>query len=181
MPQGRPFQRLVRPLLPMVSWMTARYIAYHRRRLAPKATSIPQEVRTFLQDYFSPAVLTESRSVQATMPEPMLYPLVGLFGIKGLLEMSSIGAITLVDVVAYPGELDRARLFHELVHVVQYRVLGLRRFAQLYVKGFLEGRGYEGIPLERQAYELGARFERRPEEIFSVEEDVIRRLETGLL
>jgi hypothetical protein len=125
--------------------------------------------------------LTETRIVRATMPEPMLYPLVSLLGIKGLLEMSSIGAITLVDVVAYPDQLDRDTMFHELVHVVQYRVLGLRRFARLYVKGFLEGRGYEGIPLEQQAYELGARFKRRPEDIFSVEDDVIRRLETGVL
>jgi hypothetical protein len=165
----------------MVWWMTARYIAYHRRRLAPQATFIPQEVRASLQNHFPPAVLRDTRIVQATMPEPILYPLAGLFGIKGLLEMSSIGAMTLVDVVAYPDELERDTLFHELVHVVQYRVLGLRRFARLYVKGFLEGCGYEGIPLERQAYELGARFEKRPEDFFSVEEDVIRRLEAGRL
>ncbi len=181
MPQAATIPRLMRPLVPMVSWMTARYIDYHRRRLAPKAASIPQEVRASLQNHFSPAVLAETRIVRATMPEPMLYPLVGLFGIKGLLEMSSIGAITLMEVVAYPDELDRDTLFHELVHVVQYRVLGLRRFARLYVQGFLAGGGYEGIPLERQAYELGARFESRPEDIFSVEEDVIRRLETGRL
>jgi hypothetical protein len=179
--QAAPIPRRIRPLFPTVSWLTARYIAYHRRRLAPQAISIPQDARASLQKHFPPAVLTDTRIVQATMPEPILYPLVGLFGIKGLLEMSSIGAITLVDVVAYPDELDRDTLFHELVHVVQYRVLGLRRFARLYVKGFLEGRGYEGIPLERQAYELAARFDRHPEEIFSVEEDVIRRLETGLL
>jgi hypothetical protein len=102
-------------------------------------------------------------------------------GIKGLLEMSSISAITLVDVVAYPERLNRSTLFHELVHVVQYRVLGLKRFAELYVKGFLSGGGYEGIPLELQAYELGARFDREPDKIFSVEEDVIRRNEAGLL
>jgi hypothetical protein len=104
-----------------------------------------------------------------------------VFGIRGLLEMSSIGAITLVDVVAYSDELDRSTIFHELVHVVQYRVLGLKRFAQLYVKGFLEGGGYDGIPLEQQAYELGARFDRRPEDKFSVEEDVIRRHADGRL
>jgi hypothetical protein len=115
------------------------------------------------------------------MPEPILYPLVKILGIAGLLEMSSIGAITLVDVVAYPEELDCGTLFHELVHVVQYRVLGLKRFAELYVKGFLSGGGYEGIPLERQAYELGARFDSDPRQAFSVEEDVIRRHEAGLL
>jgi hypothetical protein len=181
MPQAAPIPRLVQPLVPLISWTTARYIAYHRRRLAPQATSIPGELLTSLHQYFPPTVLAKTRIVRSTMPEPLLYPLVGLLGIKGLLEVSSIGAITLVDVVAYPDELDCETLFHELVHVVQYRILGLKRFARFYVKGFLKGGGYKGIPLEQQAYELGARFERDSEKVFSVEEDVIRRLENGLL
>lgn len=181
MPQAASIPRLVQPLVPLISWMTARYIAYHRRRLGTLGTSIPGELLTSFHQYFPPAVLAETRIVQTTMPEPLLYPLVALFGVKGLLEMSSIGAITLVDVVAYPDELDRDTLFHELVHVVQYRVLGLKQFARLYVTGFLKGGGYEGIPLERQAYELGARFQRDPEKVFSVEEDVIRRLDSALL
>jgi hypothetical protein len=123
--------------------------------------------------FFPPAVLAETRIIQARMPEPILYPLARILGIKGLLGMSSIGAITLMDVVAYPDELDCSTLFHELVHVVQYRVLGLKRFAHLYVKGFLEGGGYEGIPLERQAYQLGTRFDRWSI-VFSVEQEVIR-------
>ena len=115
------------------------------------------------------------------MPDPILYPLVRVFGIKGMLQMSSIGAITLLDVVAYPEELDSSTLFHELVHVVQYRVLGWKEFARLYVRGFLERGGYEGIPLERQAYQLGTRFDRWPKGLFSVEEEVIRWHSAGKL
>jgi len=95
--------------------------------------------------------------------------------------MSSIGAITLMDVVAYPEHLDLGTLFHELVHVVQYRVLGLKRFSELYVKGFLLRGGYARIPLEQQAYALGARFDESPGIEFSVEEEVIRRHEAGTL
>lgn len=36
-------------------------------------------------------------------------------------------------------------LFHELVHVEQYRQLGIPRFAELYVCGFLNGGTYEAI------------------------------------
>jgi len=104
-----------------------------------------------------------------------------MLGIEGVLEMSSIGAITLVDLVAYPHPMHRKTLFHELVHAVQYQVLGLRRFADLYVRGFLNHGGYDGIPLERQAYELEERFSRKPKKIFSVEEDVVQRLHSGLL
>jgi hypothetical protein len=37
---------------------------------------------------------------------------------------------------------DYGLLFHELVHVEQYRQLGIPRFAELYVRGFLSGGGY---------------------------------------
>jgi hypothetical protein len=36
------------------------------------------------------------------------------------------------------------------------------RFAELYVRGFLNGGGYNGIPLEINAYGLGCRFEGSP-------------------
>jgi hypothetical protein len=161
--------------------MTARYIGYHRKRLFPKSSSIPADTQAQLRAFFPGTVLEETRIIQAVMPEPVVYPLVKRLGVKGLLEMSAIHAITLMDVVAYPDEIDLDTLFHELVHVVQYRVLGLKRFAELYVKGFLGGGGYEGIPLEKQAYELGDRFRERPTKAFSVEEDVIRRRRDGSL
>jgi hypothetical protein len=63
-------------------------------------------------------------------------------------------------------------LFHELVHVEQYRQLGIPRFAELYVRGFLSGGGYEGVPLEINAYDLGGRFERSPLARFSVADEV---------
>ena len=44
-----------------------------------------------------------------------------------------------------------------LVHVVQYRLLGIEEFARLYVRGYLHG-GYDGTPLEICAYQLDGRF-----------------------
>jgi len=172
---------LIKPAVPLITWLTARYIAHHRARLAPGSEPIKGGLQTQLREFFPGPILEGARTVRAVMPDPMFYPLVRIFGISGLLEMSSIGAITLIDVIAYPEELDRSKLFHELVHVVQYRVLGLRRFAELYVKGFLNVGGYEAIPLERQAYELEERFSRNPKDLFSVEEDVIRRHHAGQL
>ena len=161
--------------------MTARYIAHHRRRLFPESRGIPATDLKEFASFFPEAVLTDARIVCASMPNPRFYFLAGLLGIQGVLEMSAIGAITLVDVIAYPERMDRSTFFHELVHVVQYRVLGLRKFARLYVTGFLNGGGYEGIPLERQAYELEEQFSRYPKKIFSVENDVKERLQAGRL
>jgi hypothetical protein len=71
--------------------------------------------------------------------------------------------------------LTEALLFHELVNAVQYK-LGLRGFAEHYVRGFLRGGSYEEIPLEKQAYELEARFAEDRDTGFSVEAEVKLRM-----
>lgn len=55
-------------------------------------------------------------------------------------------------------------LFHELVHVAQYRHLAglwsVRGFLSLYLRQWVEGgRSYAAIGLEQQAYDLQTRFE----------------------
>jgi hypothetical protein len=68
-------------------------------------------------------------------------------------------------------------LFHECVHVVQYALLGLDRFVDDYVSGWaMNGRQYERIPLEAEAYQLQAAFTNKPDVAFSVEAAVRRRL-----
>ena len=50
-------------------------------------------------------------------------------------------------------------LFHEIVHVVQYRLLGVRGFAEQYIRGWARsGFDYREIPLEVEAYALEAEF-----------------------
>ena len=50
--------------------------------------------------------------------------------------------------------------FHELVHVVQYGVLGVEKFATEYVMGWAQnGMDYFKIPLEVQAYDLQGQFD----------------------
>jgi hypothetical protein len=47
--------------------------------------------------------------------------------------------------------------FHELIHVIQWRVLGAERFLRSYADG-LECFGYRDSPLEVMAYDAEARF-----------------------
>jgi hypothetical protein len=70
-------------------------------------------------------------------------------------------------------------LFHELVHVERYRQLGVPSFSGLYVRGFLNGGGYAAIPLERNAYMLGGRYEEDPARPFSVAEEVAEWIAEG--
>src|SRR4051812_10625011 len=83
-----------------------------------------------------------------------------------------MAGITFQDVVIHVEPLTETLLFHKLVHAVQYKHLGLRGFADAYVRGFLRGGSYEQIPLEKQAYELEGRFAADPAATFSVEVDV---------
>ena len=171
----------VRPLLPVISFLTAQYIARQRRHLLPLGQSIAPEFVRRLSGFFPESVLQETRVVETQVPSPSFYPLVRRLGIGEFPEMSAIGAITFVDLIAYPERLGIHTLFHELVHVMQYRLLGLRRFSRNYVRGFVNGGGYDGIPLERQAYELEEKFSQNPRDCFSVEDDVKARWQAGRL
>ncbi len=69
---------------------------------------------------------------------------------------------------------DESLYFHELVHVIQWRMLGAERFLFLYADG-LERFGYRKCPLEVMAFELQARFHAECPP-FDVEAEAGRRL-----
>jgi len=75
-------------------------------------------------------------------------------GFKNLPDFSRMAAITFCDLVVSHEPFTGPLLLHELVHVEQYRQLGVERFAELYVNGFLSGGSYEEIRLEINAYGL---------------------------
>jgi hypothetical protein len=68
--------------------------------------------------------------------------------------------------------IDESLHFHELVHVIQWQVLGPKDFLLLYATGLAE-RGYRHCPLEEMAYDHQRRFE-SGEPPYSVEENVWR-------
>jgi hypothetical protein len=60
-------------------------------------------------------------------------------------------------------------LFHALVHAAQFEILGLERYAEFFVRGFLRARSHVSVPIEMQAFSLEAKFAENPNEPFSVE------------
>jgi hypothetical protein len=54
---------------------------------------------------------------------------------------------------------EEALHFHELIHVIQWRLLGPERFLEAYANG-LDEFGYENSPLEKMAYDAEASFKR---------------------
>jgi hypothetical protein len=71
------------------------------------------------------------------------------------------------------GADDEGLHFHEMIHVVQWRLLGARQFAAMYADG-LEAFGYRNSPLEKMAYDAQGSFARA--ERFDAEKLVAEKL-----
>jgi hypothetical protein len=162
------------------SWV-ATYIAEQRAASQEKAVPIPSEYVRELRSFFPVDVLDGVRVVRGRARKPRFYSQLRALGIRNLPPFSDMAGVTFEDIVVHVQALTRPLLFHELVHAVQYKFLGLQDFAERYVQGFLTGGSYEKIPLEKQAYELEERYCAHPETAFSVAADVENRIRLGLL
>jgi hypothetical protein len=69
---------------------------------------------------------------------------------------------------------EEALHFHELIHAIEWRLLGPERFLRAYADG-LDEFGYENSPLEKMAYEAEATF-KQSSAIFDAEKFVAERL-----
>jgi len=158
-----------------VSGLVADYIATQRRKYAPRAVHLTARQRTTVGAFFATELLDDARLLvleDERVPNPDFYPMLRGVGLKSLPDQTGMAAITFGDVVVSHEPFSDGLLFHELVHIEQYRQLGIPRFADLYVRGFLNGGSYEDIPLEVNAYSLEDRFRRDPQQGFSVQQEV---------
>jgi hypothetical protein len=89
-------------------------------------------------------------------------------------ERGNFNGITYLNTFFIQDELRNEEIhFHELIHVVQWRILGPEQFLRLYADG-LERFGYRNSPLEKMAYDAEASFTAK--EIFDAEEMGARKL-----
>ena len=160
-----------------LSSLVAQYIATQQGRYISAAAPLSVQHKTSMAGFFTPQILAETQLLTLQgerVPNPDFYPLLFGYGFKNLPNFSTMAAITFSNAVVSHEPFTNGLLFHELVHVEQYRQLGIERFSELYVRGFLNGGGYFEIPLEQNAYLLGSRFEQNPAHRFSVADEVSR-------
>lgn len=153
----------------LVAW----YIRSQRARFARLAAPLSPEQKQAMAGFFLPSALESTRLVvlqDRRLQNPPLYWLPARLGFSDVPHPSNVTAMTFENVVVSHAAFSHGLLFHELVHVEQFRQLGVLRFSKLYVRGFLRGGGYHAIPLEANAYALGRRFESGQR--FSVAEEV---------
>ena len=159
----------------LTGWV-ADYIAAQRSHFAESALPIAPDFVEAVKPFFPQGVLKAVRVARGRAAEPPFYAQLRALGIRNPPPFSDMAGITFQDVIVHVEPLTRPLLFHELVHAVQYKYLGLKGFAEHYVRGFLTGGSYEEIPLEKQAYALEDKFARSPDSSFSVEDDVKERI-----
>jgi len=169
------------PLALLLARPVARYINGQCDHLEKMGTALSGLPRARLSAYFSRLDLDRVRTVEGDpLPIPAL-PFRDIARHLGLdiPDASLVAAITFDHIIASRQPLTPALLFHELVHVVQFRLLGVTAFARLYVRGLLLAGSYDGIPLERCATELAYRFETGSP--FDVERVIAEWIERDLL
>ena len=165
-----------------VKGLVAQYIAAQRGGYGPRAIPLSVQQKAAMKGFFSPQLLDGARLLVLQgerVPNPDFYPMLKTLGFNNLPDQSMMAAITFCDVVVSHEPFSNGLLFHEFVHVEQYRQLGIPRFSELYVRGFLSGGSYEAIPLEVNAYALEGRFKLNPAQQFSVAEEVRRWVAEG--
>lgn len=159
----------------LVSGLVAQYITEQRRKYLPKARPLDADLRRAMSGFFADELLDSVRTLvltDARIENPPFYSMAAAMGFSDLPSFSSMAAITYSDVVVSHEPFDSGLLFHELVHVEQYHQLGIDRFAELYVRGFLNGGTYDSIPLEVNAYTLDGQYSNQPDKVFSVRDVV---------
>jgi len=159
-----------------LAWITAQ-----EAELRVIALPLTSDLDARLAPFFGEA-LADARISSVPVSNPPWYGDLRARGVdqRDLLDFGNLVAITFnttVNLLPDGPEPTMALLFHEFVHVLQYRLLGVQEFTRRYVDGWLAGGAfidrpdlrYVSIPLERQAYDLQARFAAAPNSAFSVE------------
>ena len=153
--------------------MLSQYLREQRQRYYPLGKPLSEAQHVAMQPFFPCGLLPGIRIVEnQRVPDPPFYAEAKELGLTNLPEVSHMASMTFEEVVVFPREISDRRLFHALVHAVQFKVLGVERYAETFVRGFLRTRNHGTVPLEMHAFSLEAKYAEDPAESFSVEEAV---------
>lgn len=147
----------------VLAYTTARFIEHQRDRWQAAGSPLPPTKHSHFAAYFAVEDLNRVRIVENAslpIPNPPGYSHLRKLTRLNWPDPGQVAAITFDHVILARQPASDSLLFHELVHVTQFRLLGVRGFAQLYVAGFFKTRSYEGIPLEASAYQMECRYMR---------------------
>jgi len=146
---------LLQQTLPVVREWIDHYVEAHAHLAVP----VRELGFSRLSQYFDQNRLSNSKAVKV---DRVQVPPLSIMGVPLFVdfEKTPFTGITYMDTffVAPPAHDSESTHFHELIHVVQWDVLGPDSFLLVYAIGLLL-HGYRNSPLERMAYDLQRAFE----------------------
>jgi hypothetical protein len=151
------------------------YLRDQRERYLPSATPLSEQHQAGMRPYFSATLLEQVKVVElhgARLPNPPFYAEAKALGFVSLPDLTHMNSLTFLDVLIFNEGLTQRSLFHALVHAVQFQVLGLKRYTELFVHSFVNTRFHFRVPIEAHAFFLESKFARPATEPFSVEDQV---------
>jgi hypothetical protein len=179
-PQPEP--RLTSAQLALAKQYVAAYLREQRERYFAAAVPLSNQHKARMWPYFSSQMLEQVRIVELhgkRVPAPSFYAQARALGFDNLPQVTHMDSLTFLDVLVFNQTLSERSLFHALVHAVQFQVLGLERYTELFVQSFVKTRAHFSVPLEAHAFSLESKFLRPSADKFSVEDDVLRWVKHG--
>lgn len=151
------------------------YLRDQRERYLPLAAPLSEQHQAIMRPYFSAKLLDQVKVVElhgARVPNPPFYEEAKALGFVSLPDITHMNSLTFIDVLVFNEGLTQRSLFHALVHAVQFQVLGLERYTEIFVHNFVNTRFHFRVPLEAHTFFLESKFARPAAERFSVEDQV---------
>lgn len=162
----------------------AAWIRQQRDKYHPLSEPLSENVKRELRPFFPAKILDvlRIRDVSLTgeaIPYPPFYERVRAGGARVVPDAAHMTAIPFIDVALFNRQPTLRTVFHTLVHVTQYSVVGLERVMAGYFHALNESGLWMVVPFEEQAYKMDARFTADPTAHFSVEDEVHEWLRNG--
>ncbi len=151
------------------------YLRQQREHYLPAAIPLSNQHKASMWPYFSSTLLDQVRVVELQgqrVPPPPFYAEARSLGFDNLPEITHMDSLTFLDVLVFNETLTERSLFHALVHAVQFQILGVERYTELFVQSFMRTKTHFTVPLEAHAFSLVSKFLRPSPERFSVEDHV---------
>ena len=158
----------------------ADYMQQQRDHYLPQSMPLSEPDAACMQGFFTSNLLASVRVVELRgkrIPNPPFYREATEMGIANLPELAHMPSVTFGDVLVFNDQITERDLFHALVLAVQFRILGLERHTELFVRAFLRTQSRLSVPLVAHVFLLESRFMENRTQGFSVEDHVRQWIE----
>jgi|SRR5580704_2609310 hypothetical protein len=172
---SEPLTRLTEDRILEAIQQVVSYLSEQRERYLRSAVPLSNHQKALMWPYFSGALLDRVRITELEgkrVSNPPFYEQAKALGFVNLPEVAHMHSVTFLEVVVFNEKLAERSLFHGLVHAVQFEILGLERYADLFVRSFVNTKLHFSVPLEAHAFSLESKFAATPAQRFSVEDQV---------